>query len=99
MLAIQSRSASSADLCGSLACEDSDQALEGEGLGVEQQFFLGGEVDGDGARGDVGPVGDRVDRGLAIAALGEQLERGVLDREAGALPLALAPIELFVHRQ
>jgi hypothetical protein len=49
----------------------------------------------EGPRCDVGPLGDVGDRGLAVAALGEQLQGGRLDRLPGALLPTLLPINLF----
>jgi hypothetical protein len=70
------------------------QAVERERFGVEEQLLLGGKVHRDGPRRDIGPLRDVVDGGLAVAALGEELERGRLDRLPGTPLSSLLPVNL-----
>src|SRR5258708_12901699 len=63
--------------------ETSAQAVEREWFGIEEQFLLGGEVHRHSSGRDFGPFRDVVDRGLAVATLGEELESGLLDRLPG----------------
>ena len=95
MVAIQSPSASSADSCGPLLGETFAQAVERERFGVEEQLLLGGEVHRDGSGRYVSPFRDVVDGGLAVAALGEELQGGTLDRLPGPPLSSLLPINLL----
>jgi len=54
---------------------------------------------GHGPRRHVGPIRDRLDRGFAVPALGEERERRVLDRQMRALLLPRPTVDRLSQPQ
>ena len=84
------RSAWTGDSSAGRARKACDLLRRGVGVEAEDGVVLGREVVEEGARGDVGPGGDVVDRHVLEPALGDQLERGLVEGEPGGELLALA---------
>jgi hypothetical protein len=77
-------------LAGRAIVQARHRGLERLGKVGEDDVFLGRKVGKEGARGDLGRVGDLADGRVVEALLGEQIERGFDDRFAGSplLPFA-----------